>query len=366
MPSHSKYCRLQVFFVSCQINERDHLSIKQWTWSPVNQTMNVITCQSLTVITFIVWLTGDHVHCLIDRWSRSLFDWRVITFIVWLTGDHVHCLIDRWSRSLFDWQVITFIVWLTGDHVHCLIDRWSRSVNQIIEGDLLSANQNHEINERYHLSIKINFKDHGGSCTAELELGIWVSPKAISNHHVRAGFLYLFTYANVWGECRPSMTRWLEVAYAKATSDHLVRSGCERKLGWGTLTLNRLIKNTNHEKWVHNLRLQSFLICHQKQPISLKRCVYLCWLFADLRPVEVPVVRLVHHVSLTVEPEDVVPDATCSAGLQFVFVSEEFLTSETTSVVETPVSEHTQQGAFPGVYVSHDCHPAVETEQSIY
>ena len=77
-------------------------------------------------------------------------------------------------------------------------------------------------------------------------------------------------------------------------------------------------------------------------------------------------VRLVHHVSLTVEPEDVVPDAARSARLQFVFVSEEFLTSETTSVVETPVSKHTQQGAFTGVYVSHDCHPAVETEQSIY
>ena len=56
--------------------------------------------------------------------------------------------------------------------------------------------------------------------------------------------------------------------------------------------------------------------------------------------------RLVHHVSLTVEPEDVVPDAARAARLQFVFVSEEFLTSETTSIVETPVSEHTQKGAF--------------------
>ena len=28
MPSHSEYCRLQVFLVSRQINERDHLLIK--------------------------------------------------------------------------------------------------------------------------------------------------------------------------------------------------------------------------------------------------------------------------------------------------------------------------------------------------
>ena len=60
-------------------------------------------------------------------------------------------------------------------------------------------------------------------------------------------------------------------------------------------------------------------------------------LFTDFGPVQVAVLRFVDHMTAAVEAQDVIPHAARSAGLHLVFVTEKFLSSLPSAIVQTSV-----------------------------
>ena len=84
---------------------------------------------------------------------------------------------------------------------------------------------------------------------------------------------------------------------------------------------------------------------------------------ANLDPVEVAVLRPVDDVAATVEAEDVVADAARSSRLLLVFVTEQFLAGEPSSVVEVAVGEDAEERALAGVYVPDHGHSATTQTQ---
>ena len=73
--------------------------------------------------------------------------------------------------------------------------------------------------------------------------------------------------------------------------------------------------------------------------------------------------RPVDDVATTVEAEDVVADAARSPRFLLVFVTEQFLAGEPSSVVEVAVREDPEEGALAGVNVPDHGHSATTETQ---
>lgn len=81
-------------------------------------------------------------------------------------------------------------------------------------------------------------------------------------------------------------------------------------------------------------------------------------LLADLGPVQAATVAVgfVDHAAVPVEAQDVVPNTAGATAFQLVFVSEELLPGEASTVVQFAVCQDAQQRALPGVHVPYHSH----------
>ena len=84
---------------------------------------------------------------------------------------------------------------------------------------------------------------------------------------------------------------------------------------------------------------------------------YLATLFAYFDPVEVSVVWLIDDISRRVESQDVITHTARSARLLLVFMTEKFLSRQTTSIVQFVMCQNSQQSALPGVYIPNHSNP---------
>lgn len=71
----------------------------------------------------------------------------------------------------------------------------------------------------------------------------------------------------------------------------------------------------------------------------------------------------VAHLSLLVKTQDVISNAAGPAALHFMFVSEELLASEASTIVQFTVSQNPQQSALPSIHIPHHCHPGEKEEE---
>lgn len=63
-------------------------------------------------------------------------------------------------------------------------------------------------------------------------------------------------------------------------------------------------------------------------------------------------IRFVHHIAQTIKSKDVIAHRTRSAALHLVFVAEQALPGESTTIVQFTVREHTEQSGFTSVDIS--------------
>ena len=73
--------------------------------------------------------------------------------------------------------------------------------------------------------------------------------------------------------------------------------------------------------------------------------------------------RPVDDVAATVEAEDVIAHTARSSRFLLVFVTEQFLAGEPSSVVEVAVGEDAEEGALAGVHVPDHGHSATTETQ---
>ena len=69
-------------------------------------------------------------------------------------------------------------------------------------------------------------------------------------------------------------------------------------------------------------------------------------------------VWLVYHLTVAVKSQDVIPYAARTPRFHLMFMPEEFHSGKASSVVKLSMSENTQKGAFPSVYITHYRNPA--------
>lgn len=78
-------------------------------------------------------------------------------------------------------------------------------------------------------------------------------------------------------------------------------------------------------------------------------------LFTHSNPIKVAMLRTIDNIASRVKPEDVISYRRCPPRLSLVFVSEEPLPCQPSTIVKFSVGQNTKQGGFPCIDISNDC-----------
>lgn len=73
----------------------------------------------------------------------------------------------------------------------------------------------------------------------------------------------------------------------------------------------------------------------------------------DLDPIKGTVLWLIDNIATAVKAKDIVSNGRCSACFNFVLVTEELLTSKSSSIVQTSMSQDTKKSGLSGIYVAY-------------
>ena len=75
----------------------------------------------------------------------------------------------------------------------------------------------------------------------------------------------------------------------------------------------------------------------------------------DLNPIKRSVLWLINHISTAVKTKDIIANGRCSARFNFVLVAEELLTSKSSSIIQTSMSQDTKKSGLSGIYIPYHC-----------
>lgn len=88
----------------------------------------------------------------------------------------------------------------------------------------------------------------------------------------------------------------------------------------------------------------------------LPMSAYLGSILTDLYPVQMPMIRFVHHVTTSIKSQDVVANTACPTRLYFMFMSEQLLSCKTPAIVKFSMCQHSKQSALSCIYIANNCY----------